>query len=87
MRVGPVDTGDRVAWDPPAGIYSKVEIERETLVEYPSGASLWANGVVFTYTPTLEYVVEAFSDGSYDLHATDSSTRAYTDTTATDSST
>ena len=76
-----------MAWDPPARFYSKVEIERETLVEYPSGASLWANGVVFTYTPTLEYVVEGFSDGSHDLHATDSSTRAYTDTTATDSST
>ena len=87
VRVGHVDTGDRVAWDPPARFYSKVEIERETLVEYPSGASLWANGVVFTYTPTLEYVVEAFGDGSYDLHTTDSSTRAYTDTTATDSST
>ena len=75
VRVSHVDTGDRVAWDPPAGFYSKVEIERETFT------SFWSNGVVFTYTPTLEYLVEI----SGDLHATDSSTRAYTDTTATDS--
>ena len=91
VRVDDAGTGDRVTWDSPAGLYSEIEIERETLVDLPSGASFWSNGVVFTHTPSLAYLLDVVRTGtsssytySADLYIT-GSTRVYTDATVLDS--